>query len=508
MTQTRLSPRLLSATVDRWQGRSVLVVGDVMLDDWRFTEPRRLYREAPAPVLTLRRQVDAAGGAGNTAVNLAALGARPLLVAPVGDDRAEERIGACLARAGVADGTSRIAGGRTPTKRRLIATDQILSCEEELAAGTDTPQAATQLLGALERALPDTGERVDLVICDYGLGALSDPVRRWLCTHRDRFALVTLDAHDLAPWSGLAPTAVTPSFAEATPLLGVRAPGTASGDRAAMVAAGAARLLWRTGAQIAAVTLDVDGALVVTKSGDRHRTRSTPVPASRTVGAGDAYLATFALALAVHATAPVAAELAQLAATAALHGTGTCVCTRAGLLAALPPSGGPHQGRILDAAELVRLVRTERARGARIVFTNGCFDMLHSGHVGYLAEARALGDLLIVAVNSDASVRRLKGPQRPINAVRDRVAVLAALACVDAVVVFEDDSPAALIESVRPDVYVKGGDYPPELVPEAPLVRRLGGEVHTLGYVPDRSTSSIIERIRSRRPLPEPRPSQ
>jgi len=157
----------------------------------------------------------------------------------------------------------------------------------------------------------------------------------------------------------------------------------------------------------------------------------------------------------------------------------------------------PPSVTVVDHAELSALVEQHRQAGRRVVFTNGCFDVLHRGHVRYLDQARTLGDLLVVAVNSDDSVRRLKGPDRPVNPVEDRVAVLAALSCVDHVVVFEEDSPVALIEAVRPDVYVKGGDYPPEMVPEAPLVRRLGGQVHTLGYVPDRSTSAIIERIRS-----------
>jgi D-beta-D-heptose 7-phosphate kinase / D-beta-D-heptose 1-phosphate adenosyltransferase len=160
------------------------------------------------------------------------------------------------------------------------------------------------------------------------------------------------------------------------------------------------------------------------------------------------------------------------------------------------------------AAELLDRVAQARAKGARIVFTNGCFDVLHRGHVGYLSQARELGDVLVVAVNSDDSVRRLKGPGRPVNPQEDRAAVLAALGCVDHVVVFDEDSPARLIEAVRPDVYVKGGDYRPELIPEAELVHRLGGEVRALDYLPDRSTSAIIERIRRREAVPATQPAE
>ncbi|WP_236145826.1 D-glycero-beta-D-manno-heptose 1-phosphate adenylyltransferase, partial [Verrucosispora sp. SN26_14.1] len=157
----------------------------------------------------------------------------------------------------------------------------------------------------------------------------------------------------------------------------------------------------------------------------------------------------------------------------------------------------PGDSALVGAEGLTGIIAEHRRNGRSIVFTNGCFDVLHRGHVRYLEQARALGDLLVVAVNSDDSVRRLKGADRPVNPVEDRTTLLAALSCVDHVVVFEEDSPAGLIEAIRPDVYVKGGDYPPDLVPEAPLVQRLGGQVRTLGYVPDRSTSAIIERIRA-----------
>jgi D-beta-D-heptose 7-phosphate kinase / D-beta-D-heptose 1-phosphate adenosyltransferase len=502
MTQRRPGRDSLARAVDRWRGRPVVVVGDVMLDEWRFTEPRRLSREAPAPVVTLRRREDAPGGAGNTAVNLAALGARPVLVGPLGDDEAGDRVRACLAAAGVTDRTVAAPGSRTPTKRRVVAADQILLCEEDERAGGPPPAAVLDgMIAALEEAVAGAGNPV-LAVCDYGLGALDERVRRWLVAHRDAFALVALDAHDLGRWAGLAPTVVTPSYAEASPLLDpLPRPAAGDGDRAAVVTAYGARLLRRTGARIAAVTLDVAGAVVLTAD-DAYRTDARPAPPSHCVGAGDAYLAATVLALAAGADVPGAAELAQLAAGTTVAGPGTCVCTRSALLDAV--GRGPDEDTtVVDAATLEEIVRRHRDRGARIVFTNGCFDVLHRGHVGYLTQARELGDVLVVAVNSDASVRRLKGPQRPVNLVEDRVAVLAALSSVDHVVVFEEDSPAALIEAVRPDVYVKGGDYPPEMVPEAPLVRRLHGEVRTLGYVPDRSTSAIIDRIRSRAPVPD-----
>jgi len=532
----------LAGVVENWRGRSVLVVGDAMVDEWRFAESDRLCREAPAPVLNLRRRQISAGGAANTAVNLAALGARVTLVAPVGADVAGDELHDCLDRAGVLDRTVTPPEWSTPIKRRLLAADQILVREDEgNGDGRIGDDGVAELLSALTVVTEELRGPVGpvLVVCDYGLGALPAPVRAWLLTYRQLFGTVALDAHELTAWHGLAPTVVTPSFGEATRLLAASAQpvgstGTTTGlsdtvqnanpagqavdqaDRAALAQACLAELRDRTGADVVAVTLDVDGTVVAGADGGRHRSHANPVPASHAVGAGDAYLAAMTLGLAAGADVSSAAHLAQLAATATVSGTGTCVCDRQTLLAALGPASGPAPAKpvlpagdgavepidnpvpgVVDARTLATALAGQRRDGSRVVFTNGCFDVLHRGHVRYLDQARSLGDLLVVAVNSDDSVRRLKGPDRPVNPVEDRVAVLAALSCVDYVVVFEEDSPSTLIEAVRPDIYVKGGDYPPEMVPEAPLVRRLGGQVHTLGYVPDRSTSAIIDRIRS-----------
>ncbi|MGC5017073.1 D-glycero-beta-D-manno-heptose 1-phosphate adenylyltransferase [Micromonospora sp. DT47] len=575
--------RRLATVVESWLGRPVLVVGDAMLDEWRFAESDRLCREAPAPILTLRRRISAAGGAGNTAVNVAALGGRALLVAPVGADVAGDELHDCLDRAGVWDRTVNQPHRPTPVKRRMLAGSQILLREDsgdpEDALDADGVEG---LLTALDCATVELkaaagGADPTLVVCDYGLGALPAALRAWLVVNRERYATVALDAHDLADWRGLNPTVVTPSFAEATRLLaraavgfgapppasrtggtdlhldhpagdpadgpseltvgaapggaGERLAGAPTGeptpgegrvamtgdglsvtgagvtvnaaagegvDRAELAGSRLAELRAHTGADVVAVTLDTDGAVVGGADGEPRRSHSTPVPASHAVGAGDAYLAAMTLALAAEAPLPTAAQLAQLAATITVSDTGTCVCRREDLLAALgsAPDGTAHP-TLVGPDELEVIVTHHRRAGRSIVFTNGCFDVLHPGHVRYLEQARALGDLLVVAVNSDGSVRRLKGPDRPVNPVEDRITLLAALACVDHVVVFEEDSPARLIGAVRPDVYVKGGDYPPEMVPEAPLVRRLGGQVRTLGYVPDRSTSAIIERIRA-----------
>ena len=562
----------LAEVVQSWLGRPVLVLGDAMLDEWRFADSDRLCREAPAPVLTLRRRISAAGGAANTAVNIAALGGRSVLVAPVGADVAGDELHDCLDRAGVWDRTVSQPGRHTPVKRRMLAGDQILLRED--SGDPDDPlseDGVDQLLTALDCATRELQAAADglaptLVICDYGLGALPARVRAWLVAQRDRYATVALDAHDLADWRGLAPTVVTPSFAEATRLLaragrgggelqlehpevdagdgpseltvgaapggagqrtggptgeptpgedrvamthdGLSVTGTgvtvnadagAGVDRAVLAESRLAELRAHTGADVVAVTLDTDGAVVGGADGQPSRSHSTPVPASHAVGAGDAYLAAMTLALAADAPLSTAAHLAQLAATSTVTGTGTCVCRREDLLTALgqPALGGNDRQVLVGTEGLDTLVAEHRRAGRSVVFTNGCFDVLHRGHVRYLEQARALGDLLVVAVNSDGSVRRLKGPDRPVNPVEDRTALLAALSCVDHVVVFEEDSPTALIEAIRPDVYVKGGDYPPELVPEAPLVQRLGGQVRTLGYVPDRSTSAIIDRIRA-----------
>jgi D-beta-D-heptose 7-phosphate kinase/D-beta-D-heptose 1-phosphate adenosyltransferase len=485
----------------RWRGATVLVVGDALLDGWLVGSPRRLCREAPAPVLEVERTTYAGGGAANTAANIAGLGGRAVLVAAVGEDPDGGRLRRRLEAAGVEHRLIPVRGRRTLAKRRLVAEEQIMLRFDEGDSGPLPAKSLTTLIETVSAALDEGVDAV--VVGDYGAGGADDAVRALLAQRRDDIPLLVVDAHEPGPWASVHPDLVTPSFAEACRLLNCD-PATIGGRRTEWVIESADRLCAVAGAPTVAVTLDVDGAVVLTAEVEPIRTYAQPAPPSHAAGAGDAYVAAFTLALAARVPLADAAQVAQHAATAATRGRapGTAVCDARGLLEV----GGDAGLVEVSAADLVVAVSEHRKRGRRVVFTNGCFDVLHRGHVGYLDQARRLGDVLIVAVNSDESVRRLKGSERPVNTVEDRVAVLAALACVDHVVVFEEDSPADLIALVRPDLYVKGGDYRPEMIPEAALVRKLGGEVLTLDYLPDRSTTKLIGRIRAAAARPAAHP--
>jgi D-beta-D-heptose 7-phosphate kinase/D-beta-D-heptose 1-phosphate adenosyltransferase len=460
---------------------TVLVVGDVILDEWLTGSAERLCREAPAPVVAVASRASAPGGAANTAVNLAALGADVRLVSAVGADDSGTQLLAALAEAGV--DTSLVAVDehrRTTAKRRVVAGDQVLvrldDGDHDQAPLSDVDDTVTADVDAV-------------VLCDYGTGLLSGGVRDALLRVRDRLPLLVVDAHEPARWAALRPDLVTPNVGEVATVLGEPVPRTAPLE---FLDEHRATLLTRTGAAAAVVTLDRDGAVLLDGELPAHRTWARPVPDSQTAGAGDTFCAALTVARCGGLPSVVAVELAQAAADVAVHRPETAVCTVADLADRLGATGA------LSADRLAELVDGHRAAGRRVVFTNGCFDVLHRGHVNYLNEAKRLGDVLVVAVNSDDGVARLKGPGRPVNAVADRVAVLAGLSCVDHLVVFDEDTPAALLARLRPDVYAKGGDHRAELLTETETVRSYGGEVRILSYLPDRSTSALIDRIRNR----------
>lgn len=473
---------------------AVIVLGDAVLDVWLAGDSHRLCREAPVPVIDVSHRSHAPGAAANTAVNLAALGADVTLVATVGDDPEGEMLRELLATAGVrTEGLVTDPGRRTATKQRLVAADQLVArydLSPQQAPSDAAAGAAATALSALLRQQPDAG----VVIGDYGQGTVGAPLRRELARRRDGLGLLVVDAHDLAPWAPLRPDLVTPNVTEAAGLLGAPLPDS---ERLDTLGARRDELLTASGASTVVLTGDREGAALLTADPPRtHRTWAEPAPERRASGAGDSFVAGLTLAITVGLEPASAIELAQAAADVAVNAPGTAVCSTAQLAARLQRK----RGALFEHPELARALAEHRAAGRRIVFTNGCFDVLHRGHVAYLSQAKQLGDVLVVALNSDSSVARLKGPGRPVNPAADRAAVLAALSCVDLVTVFDDDTPAALLEMLRPDTYAKGGDYTPEMLPETPLVRRLGGEVRILDYLPDTSTTLIVNRIREGQP--------
>lgn len=475
--------------LDGLRSLDVAVVGDAMLDVYVEGTSERLSQEAPVPVVDVAGETRHAGGAANTAVNLRRLGARTQLIALAGDDADGDALRAVVRSEDVADAVVRIGGRATMSKTRVVAGGHILVRVDrgDVAPATGADERA--LCAALDDALATCDA---LVVSDYGYGAVTGAVvERLRARPPDARPVVVVDSKDLPRFRPARPDAVKPNFAQAAAILGI-APG-AHARRADEVATRAERLLDATGAHLAAVTLDADGALLCERGRPPYRTYTRPRSDAQASGAGDTFVAALALALAAGADAAEAGEIATAAADVVVGAPRVGACSAL----ELREHEMLAEKYVDDAATLAARVDLHRRQGRRIVLTNGCFDILHRGHVSYLNRARRLGDVLVVGVNSDAGVRRLKGEGRPVNALEDRVQVLAGLSSVDHVVAFDEDTPERLVEALRPDVFVKGGDYTIDMLPEAAAVERLGGVVEILPYERDRSTTSLIARIRS-----------
>ncbi len=459
----------------------VLVVGDVILDRYWFGATNRISPEAPVPVVRVDGREDRPGGAANVALNIAALGARATLIGTVGDDEAGAAVRTLLAKAGVACALATAAGWPTIVKLRVLSQhQQLIRLDFEDAAVGD----GERLLERYRAALTDADV---VVLSDYAKGSLCRaPEFIALARAAGRPVVVDPKGTDFERYRGA--TVVTPNLREFEAIAGP------VGDDAALAAA----------ARVLRERLDL-GAVLVTR-GERGMTLvgSAAEPAhfaaqAREVydvtGAGDTVCAALATGLAAGLDLQHAAALANLAAGIAVGKLGAASVSTAELEHALRTTAGGPQG-VVDEDTLVTLVAQARRQGETVVMTNGCFDLLHAGHVHYLQAARRLGDRLVVAVNDDASVRALKGPGRPLVPLPGRMHVLAALAAVDWVVPFAEATPARLIGRVLPDVLVKGGDYRGAEIAGAAAVRRAGGRVEILEFVPGWSTSALVDAAR------------
>ncbi|WP_270886099.1 D-glycero-beta-D-manno-heptose 1-phosphate adenylyltransferase [Pedococcus sp. 5OH_020] len=515
------------ALLSRLADLRVLVLGDAVLDLWTYGSSQRLAREAPVPVLDVCQADQAPGAAANCAANAAALGCEVDYVGIVGSDDTGQRLRTALQARGVDPGLLvQDPLGATPAKHRLVCDGQVVARFDTGLPGRWSSEALEALRDRVLRHL----DLADVVVAaDYGNGTLTSPLIEDLGRARARLrGPLVVDGHRFARWRGCRPTAMTPSasevLAEWGELFAADADADADADAGARPGArgrdgdGAApdplgaiaqrsqQLLQHSGSELLLTTFDSRGTLLVQRGRAPHRTTGLAVANAQACGAGDTLTTAFAVALAAGASPAQAADLAQEAASIVVVEPGTSCCSVRELKARLERRAHVADGSI-SAGELEDAVRAHRAAGRRIAFTNGCFDVLHAGHVAYLRQARALGDVLVVAVNSDASVARLKGPGRPIVPESERAALLAALRPVDHVVLFDEETPERLLELVRPDVYVKGGDYTPEMLPETAVVERLGGEVVMVDYVDGHSTTELVERIRARDDRPQHVPS-
>jgi D-beta-D-heptose 7-phosphate kinase / D-beta-D-heptose 1-phosphate adenosyltransferase len=484
----------LDRLIERFAGLRLLVIGEAMLDCYLYGATDRLCREAPVPIVDVGRRVEVPGGAANTAVNACALGAMVTLLSVIGGDAEGATLRRTLAGHGV-EGTALLedSSRHTLAKQRLVAGGHMLVRFDQGSTGPLAP-VSERALGARLRELLPIHEAV--LVSDYGYGVLSPRIIALLAeaqAHSPR--VIVVDSKTLSAYRPVGATAVKPNFGEALSLLGAGRPA-AGAERVETITRDGHRLLDATGAQIAAVSLDTDGAIFFERGRPPYRTYARPAVHARAAGAGDTFVAALGLALGAGADLAAAAEIASAAANVVVGKDGTAACSALELRAAVAPTDKVAA----NARALTVLLDAHRAAGRRIVMTNGCFDILHRGHITFLNAAKSLGDVLVVGLNSDAGVRRLKGAGRPINELEDRAQVLAALSAVDHIVPFDETTPVELVRTIRPDVFVKGGDYTLDRMPEAGMVQELGGIVHILPYVDDRSTSSIIERVRERGP--------
>ncbi|MCO6429728.1 MAG: bifunctional heptose 7-phosphate kinase/heptose 1-phosphate adenyltransferase [Deltaproteobacteria bacterium] len=491
----------LTKIIDRFGTLRVVVLGDAILDRYITGDTTRLCREAPVPVMEVERCGDFAGGAANTAVNLATLGADVCFVSLIGDDQSGRALDQCLRRAGVERRLIRDPQRATVTKTRMICGKQMLLRMDQGSTMLPRGNIDRRLCAAAAKEALDCDI---LLISDYGCGAISERTIGRLEQLRSRTsATFAVDSRRrLMDFAKLRPDLAKPNYEEALFALGrEKPPGP---GRPEFIEGNGHLLQSITNAKVVAVTLDSDGALILATGCTAYRTYTRPVQNSQAAGAGDTFVSAMALALHAGASIHAAAEIASSAAAVVVERRSTAACSQAELKVQLTEGM-----KVLDCpAALQGRAAFYRSQNRRIVFTNGCFDIVHAGSIACLHRAREMGDVLFVGVNSDDSVQKIKGTGRPINTLEDRIKILRSIECIDHIVPFGERTACSIIQSVKPHVYVKGGDYSADSLPEVPSVIACGGEVVILPLLNSSSTSKIIRKIRQMQDLSSSLPLQ
>jgi len=483
-----IDSQALLAALHRCAGISITVVGDLMLDEYVDGIVERVSPEAPVPIVCARSSEFRLGGAANVARQIAALGAKVGLFGMVGDDAAGLALLRLCKESGIeTQGVLTVTQRQTTRKLRVIAqSQQLLRIDwEDPRPGCEADSAA--LLSSIGKSAPTDA----LILSDYAKGVLTAPfIERLMREHGAGARTIVVDPkhRDLSRYRGA--TIVTPNLRELS-----EAAGRSLDPADLPDIAGAARAQAHQGGfEFLVVTLGARGMLIVGADGTELLIPARKRAVYDVTGAGDTAAAVLTACLAARAPIADAARIANAAAGIAVGEIGATAVSPARIAAELSGAGS---NKLLSRAELQARVKQWRASGQRIVYTNGCFDLLHPGHLSLLNFAKSLGDVLVLAVNSDAAVRRLKGPGRPVVSERDRAAMLGALACVDAVTIFEEDTPLESIRAVCPEILVKGQDYRMDEVVGRDIVEAAGGRVVLAPLLPDYSTTSLLARTRA-----------
>jgi D-beta-D-heptose 7-phosphate kinase/D-beta-D-heptose 1-phosphate adenosyltransferase len=474
--------------------QTVLCVGDLMLDEFVYGEVSRISPEAPTPVIAVKRAELMIGGAGNVARNLVSLGTSCIFVGVVGDDDAGRALSDALEAHPLIEFDLVIDTARQTTRKVRFVSEHfsthLLRADWEMAVPIDT-EREDALIARVVEAMPRAGA---VVLSDYAKGALTPRVIRAVIDASnalERPVVVDPKGRDYSVYRGA--TLITPNRQE----LADATHSAAQTDEE--IADAAAALRYTLAAQAVLVTRSEAGMTLVAGEGGAVHVPAYPVKVRDVSGAGDTVVAVLAAMLALDADFESAMRAANAAAAVVVGKRGTASVSVAELRSRILPAAtlAPEAKIVFDWGELDEHLAEWRRQGLRVGFTNGCFDLLHPGHIKLLASARAACDRLVVGLNGDESVTRLKGPGRPVQLVQARAELLAALEAVDLVVVFDEDTPEKLIAHVKPTVLVKGGDYAREEVVGREIVEALGGEVILIELVPEHSTSAMVERSRA-----------
>jgi D-beta-D-heptose 7-phosphate kinase/D-beta-D-heptose 1-phosphate adenosyltransferase len=461
----------------------ILIVGDVMLDQYWFGGTSRISPEAPVPVVLVDHMDERPGGAANVALGVQALGAYPTLLGIVGADATAIRLKQLLENCLLECQLQHFGDCNTITKLRVLSRNQQMI---RLDTEKHFPKEVGEALKTHYLTLLEGKDAV--IISDYGKGTLSDPA--WLIQiAREKNIPVIVDpkARDFSVYRKA--NVIKPNLKEFEAVV-----GPCTSDE--MLVSKAFRFLEEYDIDSLVISRSEKGLSVITKAGAVTHIAAEARDVHDVTGAGDTVVAVLATALAAGLDLVTAATLGNVAAGIAVGKLGAATVSVPEIHASLGKSEQSLPMGVMSEDDLLAAIRISKARGERIVFTNGCFDILHSGHVMYLEQAKRLGDRVIAAVNDDASVSRLKGPTRPVNGVSDRMAVLAGLRSVDWVVLFSEDTPERIIQRIAPHILVKGGDYSDvEALPGARFVLSQGGKVQLLGLKDGCSTTNVIKAI-------------